>query len=369
VTVTAPPPSMTETASAPEAQPSVVHDPSAPGESPPHPTERTAPSSPVRLVVGWLLLTLLGVLVVLLGLSTTVEQRDQRALLGTYRADIESASNQAFGLPGLEAPIDAPSPGSPVAVLDAETTGLHSVAVEGTEPAQTRQGPGHVVGTAGPGQPGNSVVLGRSHLYAAPFASLADMALGDRILVSTVQGQSVYAVRYVGRHEITDAATSSASAAATGAEPTTTPTPTTGDATPAPTGAPPPAPTLPDGPLTPTQLFGPTDDDRLTLVTSDSAIPWSTGEAVVVVARLEGQPFAPTPQGGRTVEGDGRHADPGILAPLLLAALLMLVAVVAAVWLHRSVPWRSAYLLSAPLLVAATILLAEQIAGTMPAWT
>jgi hypothetical protein len=83
---------------------------------------------------------------------------------------------------------------------------------------------------------------------------------------------------------------------------------------------------------------------------------------------MDGQPFAPTPQGGRTSEGDGRHGDPGFGAPLLLAALFTLAAIATAVWLHRNLPWRSAYLLSAPLVVAATILLAEALAAVLPAW-
>ena len=283
----------------------------------------------------------------------------ERALFADYRGQIESASNQAFGLQGIEIPTEAPSPGTPVAVIDAQSTGIHSVVIEGTNPAQTRQGPGHIVGTAGPGQPGNSAVLGRNHLYGGPFGSIGDLAIGDRILVTTVQGQTAYTVRHVARHPIVEG--SSSGPAASAASTSTTAAPAGANAA--------PPPLLPDGPVTLSQLYGPTDDDRLTLVTSDSALPWATGDALVVVARLDGEPFAPTPQGGRTVEGEGRHGDPGILAPLLLAGLFALAAIGTAVWLHRYLPWRSAYLLSAPLLVAAIILLAEQLAGALPAWT
>jgi hypothetical protein len=52
----------------------------------------------------------------------------------------------------------------------------------------------------------------------------------------------------------------------------------------------------------------------------------------------------------------------------MLALLAYAVAVVGAVWLHRHVPWRSAYLLSAPLLIALTIVVAEQLAAALPAW-
>jgi sortase A len=375
VTKTAPPPSTTAADRRADAPPTVVTGPAPPPDPPGDPGPAAAPpASLARLAGVWLLLLLLGMLVVWIGLSPSVEQRDQRALLADYQAEIESASNQAFGLPGIQAPTESPSIGSAVGVLDAERTGLHSVTIEGTEPAQTRQGPGHVIGTAGPGQPGNSAVVGRRHLYGSPFDSLGDMTNGDRILVTTVQGRSVYTVRYVGHRQIVDASASSSSSAP--ATTTTTAAPTSSTTAPAdgaPTttapAAPAAAPLLPDGSLTPSQLFGPTDDDRLTLVTTDSDLPWSTANAIVVVAALDGKPYAPTPQGGRTPAGDGRHGDPGIFAPLALAALFALAAVVTAVWLHRYVPWRSAYLLSAPLLLAATILLAEQVAAAMPAWT
>ncbi len=93
------------------------------------------------------------------------------------------------------------------------------------------------------------------------------------------------------------------------------------------------------------------------------------GGAQVVVARLDGAPFAPTPQGGRTSEDDGRSGDPGAVAPLGLALLTYVAAVAGTVWLHRNLPWRSAYLLTAPILLALTIVIAEQIAMSLPAWS
>jgi sortase A len=352
MTLVAPAPGATEPRPEPDDQPTIVDD--EPIVEPP-PNEPFLTASTIRIIVVWFVLTLVGVLVVLLGLSPSVEQRDQRALFDSYTAAMDSASNQAFGLPGVQVPTEAPSPGAAVGVLDAQGTSLHVVVVEGTEPSQTRSGPGHIVGTAGPGQPGNSAVVARRHLYGGTFGSLENLAIGDRILVSTVQGQTAYTVRYVGHRQITD-------------EPPASDATTTTTAAPA-ADAKADGPLLPDGSLTPAQLFGPTPDDRLTLVTSDSDLPWSTGDAVVVVARLDGQPFAPTPQGGRTSEGDGRHGDPDVAAGLILASLLIVVAITGAVWLHRNLPWRSAYLLSAPVLVATTVLLAEQLAATLPAWT
>ncbi len=355
-------------APAPRA-PAVGGAPSAPA-----PDGGFAPTSYGRLALVWLVITVVGVTLVIVNLGPLTEERDQRALLGEYRTEIESASNQAFGLAGVEVPTEAPSRGAPVAIIDVEGIGLRRVVVEGTEPEETRQGPGHVVGTGGPGQPGNSVIVGRRALFGGSFATLGDVEVGDRILVSTTQGQTVYVVAHVGTHEIvaedddsadTETATTSttlsvvdtsAAEAAAGAEDVADEI----DAE---------VEVLADGPLTIEQLYGPSADDRMTLVTSASGVPWATGDAQVVVAQLDGVPFPPTPQGGRTTEDDGRGGDPGVVAPLGLALLAYVIAVAGTVWLHRNLPWRSAYLLTAPLLLALTIVVAEQLAVALPAWS
>jgi hypothetical protein len=51
-----------------------------------------------------------------------------------------------------------------------------------------------------------------------------------------------------------------------------------------------------------------------------------------------------------------------------LATLAYLVAAATAVVLYRRARPRSAYLLTAPPLLAATILMAEAVARTLPAW-
>jgi sortase A len=336
--------------------------------------DRAAPLRPARLVVAWLLLTVLGIGLVLANVGPLTEERDQRGLLTQYRREIESASNQAFGLDGIEVPTKAPSRGAPVGIVDIGELELRRVVVEGADPGETRQGPGHVVGTGGLGQPGNSVVVGHRSLYGGAFGSISQLDVGDEIVVSTTQGQSLYEVAHVGTHRIeadTEAASDEVVEEATpatavpvvviddAAEDTDDSTDASADEAEA---------ALPEGAVTVDELFGPSDDDRLTLVTSASSLPWAAGEADVVVAIMQGTPFAPTPQGGRTLEDDGRRGEPLTAAGLVLASFVYVVAVVGAVWLHRQVPWRSAYLLSAPVLVALTIVLAEQVTAVLPAW-
>lgn len=270
----------------------------------------------------WVAVTVLGVLLVVYGVGPMLQRREQRNLLGEYRTEIRHAADAAVSFNADAEAIDAPDAGAPVAVLEIGDLELLQVVVEGVGPQQTRNGPGHVPGTAGLGQPGNSGVVARRTGFGAPFGDLASLGRGDEILVTTTQGQSVYEVRTVRK------------------------------------GKP-----LPD------DVYGPTEgEDRLTLVTSASSAPWAKADAVVVVARLKGQPFEPTPQAGRHATNDGRGSDSGALAPMLLATIAYLIAAGVAVLLYRTSRPRSAYLLTAPPLLAAVVLLAEASARLLPAW-
>jgi sortase A len=348
---------------------------------PPRETGGGRPPRPVTpgwiagAAAAWVAVSAVVVVLVLYGVGPLLEQRAQSALIGDYRADIRQASFQSEGLAGIELPTRAPETGAPVAIVDIPDLQIEQVVVEGVGPRQTRRGPGHVPGTAGPGQPGNSAVVARRTAYGGAFRQLGRLERGDRILVTTTQGQSVYEVTDLRSAPVaTDSGQAPAPTTTTTAAPITT---TTGAADPAASGAPAPTTTtttprpratLPDRDLTTADLYGPSPDDRLTLVTAASSRPWSTELATVVVATMRSQPFAPTPQNGRTAADDGRSADGGAGAPLTLAVFAYLAAVGAAVVLYRRARPRSAYLMTAPPLVAATMLAAEAAARLLPAW-
>jgi sortase A len=272
----------------------------------------------------WLVVTLLGVVLVAYGVGPMLQRREQSRLLADYRTEIRQAAAEEVSFdPDAGPDLDAPAPGSPVAVLEIGAIELLQVVVEGVGPQQTRRAPGHVPGTAGPGQPGNSGIVARRTAFGGPFGDLSQLARGDEILVTTTQGQSIYRVRTV----------------ATGRD-------------------------------LPGDAFGPTaDEDRLTLVTSASSQPWSGDDAVVVVAELEGRPFEPTPQAGRRPDADGRAGDGDGAAPLTLAGLAYLVTIATSLALYRTNRPRSAYLLTAPPLLATVVLVAESAARLLPAWT
>jgi sortase A len=364
-----------------DAEPAEVVPPPPPTVPPEPPipprTPRALTPRSIAVAAGvWLLVTVVALVLVLYGVGPLLEQRDQTALLGDYRAEVRQAANQSLGLPGVEVPTRAPETGSPVAILDIPALKIEQVVIEGVSPQQTRRGPGHVPGTAAPGQPGNSAVVARRSAFGGPFRTLGQLEPGDEVLITTIQGQTIYEVAEVRSDDVADGSgTTSVDEQddEAAAETTTTSTATTsgddegrGD-TAGSERSEPAAPVLPET-LTTDELYGPTPDDRLTLVTSASSKPWNTSRATIVVASMRDKPFEPTPQGGRTDADDGRTGDGSAGATLALAALGYLVAVVGAVALYRKARPRSAYLLTAPPLLAATMLTAEAAARLLPAW-
>ena len=147
-------------------------------------TERTRLAvSQVLLALSLLLTWSLAYLFVLSGLE---QGHTQGALYDRLRSEL------AEGTAPTAAPIAL---GSPVALLSMPDIGVKDlVVVEGSRSTQLQDGPGHVLGSVLPGQQGVSVVAGRSLSFGAPFADIAELAAGDKITVTTGQGEFVYDV-------------------------------------------------------------------------------------------------------------------------------------------------------------------------------
>lgn len=343
-----------------DAEPATGRRSAGPGtlavEAPPAPL---APARVALLAWLWVGVTIACLAFVLLGLEPLFQQREQRLLLEQQRSLITKAANEAGGLPGIEVPTKSPGTGSPVGVLEIGGLQVQQVVVEGVGAAETQVGPGHVPGTAGLGQPGNSVVVARRAMFGGPFADLALLHEGDLVLATTTQGQSVYRVRTVREQELVAGAVAGSEAEAVA----------TGNVDPDPADASDPAADPLSGDrVAVDDLYGPTEDDRLTLVTSADVLPWSADRAVVVTAELVGPPYTPTPQGGRTDDQTGRTGDASAWSAAVLALLLFGGAAVSAVLLYRRTSARTAYLLTAAPFLVAAILLAESLSRLLPAW-
>jgi sortase A len=333
-----------------------------------------------RRVMTWIIATVvvlaLSVAAVFYGLGPLTHQRDQRSTLAAYKLAINHAAAETNGLGGVTVPTQPPLTGATVGIVQIPVLGLQQTVTEGVGPAQTVSGPGHVPGTAGLGQPGNSAVVGRRAGFGAPFADLSQLRRGDKIVVSTTEGRSLYVVRQV-RTVTLITPPAAASTAATLPVTATTAAPRTKGAASASNGATPTRrltvtnpvrSSAPPAIVTVNKLYGPTPDDRLTLVTSASSMPWNTDQAVVVNARMQGLPFTPTPQQSRSPSQVGNAGDPSSLPLLILALLALGATIVGAAALYRRASLRSAYLLTTAPLIVFTILGAEAAGRLFPAW-
>ena len=278
----------------------------------------SAPLTPKRvgsIALLWCAVAVAGMGLVVFQLGPLLAERDQRALLHEYRVQVRHAANEIGTLQGVTVATTPPERGAAVGILEIGALQTQDVVVEGVGAAQTSEAPGHVPGTAGLGQPGNAVVVARRNGYGASFQGLDQLRRGDRIVVTTTQGQSVYSVRTVRTTSIEeaseDAGSTSGSTTATVAPTTTvapattstpeagTPTTTTGTSTAASSSSPTAGTATFARSTTVDKLYGPSSDDRLTLVTSGSRTPWNSSTAIVVDAKLLSKPFEPTPQGAR----------------------------------------------------------------------
>lgn len=66
--------------------------------------------------------------------------------------------------------------------------------VEGTDPDELEEGPGHYVGSAMPGEQGNFAMAGHRVGRGSPFLALDVLAPGDPVVVETVDAWHVYRV-------------------------------------------------------------------------------------------------------------------------------------------------------------------------------
>ena len=115
--------------------------------------------------------------------SAVQEHRSQAQLFAQFRGLLDPASVVGPPLGG-----DIAS-GTPVALLNIPSLDLSKVVVvEGTTSGDLAKGPGHQRNSPLPGQVGESIVMGRSVSYGAPFAGLAHVRLGALISATTGQG-------------------------------------------------------------------------------------------------------------------------------------------------------------------------------------
>lgn len=92
------------------------------------------------------------------------------------------------------APLPPPAAGEAVARIVIPKIGVDEIVVEGVSRDDLKKGPGHYPQTPMPGQPGNSAIAGHRTTYGQPFHRVDELAPGDEIIVTTLQGEFRYEV-------------------------------------------------------------------------------------------------------------------------------------------------------------------------------
>jgi sortase A len=83
------------------------------------------------------------------------------------------------------------TPGTPVARLIIPRLGLDEVVVEGVGDDALRAGPGHMTGSALPGDPGNAVISAHRDRH---FKGLGALAVGDTVITESASGNVTWIV-------------------------------------------------------------------------------------------------------------------------------------------------------------------------------
>jgi sortase A len=231
-------------------------------------------------------------------LSGLQQHRENSALYKEFRANLAAAT----------VPIGQPiAPSTPIALLKLPSAGLSAeVVVEGTSPDDLAKGVGHLRSTPLPGQPGVSVLYGRSLTYGGPFAHLGKLAKGTAFTVTTGQGTFHYVVDAVRR---------------------------VGDPGPVPLG---------------------TDGSRLMLETSTGSV-LSSFQPLYVDATMTDKPVPAATAPLSSVPSDelAFGTDRSHLAPLIFWLQGLLIATLFAVWAALRWGRWQAWLIGLPLILAA----------------
>lgn len=86
--------------------------------------------------------------------------------------------------------------GDPIGRLSIPKLHLEKVVVEGIPLVELDRAPGHYPQTPFPGQAGNSAIAGHRSTYGAPFYNIDKLRPGDKIHITTLQGEFTYEMQW-----------------------------------------------------------------------------------------------------------------------------------------------------------------------------
>lgn len=280
------------------------------------------PPKPLSLVLSMALTILAALITVqlvnIIAVSPLQHATAQARLYGQLRLTLSEGS-APLGQADFEGKLVAP--GTPLALLEMPDLNVREVIVEGTASTQTMDGVGHRRDTPLPGQPGISVLMGRSGAFGGVFRDLHRAGAGTKFTVTTAQGIASYEV--TGQRRAGDT-----------------------------------APPLPSG-----------TEGRLTLITADGPA-YMPNDVLRVDARLVSKPFdkpAPVILPGSLPEAEqAMGQDTSELFALVLLLQLLILSSLAAVWSWtRWGKWET-WLVFVPVLGVTALLTGTQINHLLP---
>lgn len=284
--------------------------------------EPAPPLSPllelVRLIFVFVFVLAAGMLIQLTVVSSLQQRSHQQRLYDSFRTRLAEGTAPVGPTDGDGEVLPV---GTAVAYLEIPAIDLRQVVVSGTSSGTLFAGPGHRRDTVLPGQAGATVIMGRSAAYGGPFGRLDELTKGDRIDVTTGQGEFTYEVLGVRRE---------------------------GEPLPAPVKA---------------------DESRLVLATGDGR-PYLPSGVLRVDATMDGEatpgPGRLHPSGALPQEEGLMVGDSSELWALALWLQVLLVLALGAVWSWHRWGRAQAWVVFLPVLTLAGIFVANQAARLLP---
>lgn len=132
-----------------------------------------------------------GVFLGFQGLRDLVQWQWGQYDAGTQFEEAPPAPRAGLALAGIARTAPRLQPGETVAKLSIPRLNTELYVVEGTDAADLRRGPGHMTGTAMPGEPGNCVIAGHRDTH---FRVLRNIRVGDSVILESHGGRFVYRV-------------------------------------------------------------------------------------------------------------------------------------------------------------------------------
>lgn len=278
----------------------------------------TAGQAILRGILALIATLALTFVVYLMGVSHITHFAAQQQLSDTFRAQL--AAGTAPVSEGDFNDVLLPD-GAPVALIDIPQLGVSEIVSEGTSSGVLAAGPGHRRDTVLPGQAGVSVLMGRAAAFGGPFGRIQTLQPGDEFTVRTGQGESTFSVigvRYAG------------------------------------------------DPTPPNPVRG---ESRLILITARGAPYVPTGVAYVD-AKLSGDALAPGARQTTSLTLPPSHkamaTDTSTVWALVFALQFLLVAEIAAVWAFRRVGAQKTWIVFVPVLLLASVFVADQLVRLLP---